>query len=255
MVKYKKTYHRRHTMTDKRKALLRNLAVLAGGNITVFLLAHIYYLTDNTFMMYLELYAEKIWSFLFPLLAVRFAQNSLRSSGARPAVLTVSLAVVTRALFLFPFYYEYYVLDGGFVTSDALLLALLRTVILLFASLIHIALYFLLSLLIARALRARREDDGTLGEYLEISGSTPSLFDFSCPPVLVSAVLSAVELLRSLIFEIADTVEFLSSSLGTLLPVELLTMIFNYVLLVALFFAGHALTLRAGRTAVGTRAE
>ncbi|MBQ7363494.1 MAG: hypothetical protein IJW48_03470 [Clostridia bacterium] len=233
-------------MTDKTKSRLRDALVLLAGSITVFLLAHIYYLTKNTFMMYLELYAEKIWSFLFPLLAVRFALSELAAHGARSAVLSAVISVLTRTVFLFPFYYEYYVLDEGFVTSDALLLSLLRTLIMLLASAIHVALYLLLALLTARVIRARRGDGAPLGEYLSLGSSVPSLFDFVSPAVSVSALLAAVELVYSLILEIIDTAEFLTASIVTLEPLELFTMVFNYVLLIGLFFAGHYLTVRAG---------
>ena len=232
-------------MNKLSKRLLSDALLLTLGSIAVFLLAHIYYLTESTALMYVELYAEKIWSFLFPLLAVRMALSSL-AYGIRGAVLSLTLAVLSRTVFFYPFYYEYYVLDGGFVTGDALLAAALHTGILLLGTAVHVCLYYLLAIITGRVLRERSGENLTLGEYLTCNEPL-SIFDVTSPAVLISLIIAALELVYSLIREIIDTAEFLSTPSLGIEPVEIFTLVFNYILLLALFFLGHFLVVKLGR--------
>lgn len=229
-------------MSNVRKRRLTYAGIMILGNALVFLAAHIYFLTENGVMTYFELYLEKIWSFIFPLIAVRFAL-SLLPYGISNAVCSLLISVGSRAVLFIPFYYEYYVLCEGYTSAEAIILSLVRTLVMLLMTALTLALYFLLSLLVGKLLRAREGSELALGEYLRIS-DTPSVFDLSCPAVAASGAVALAELLRSLVREVIDTVEVLSSSVSIVTPPELFTIVFAYFLLIALFFLGHYITTR-----------
>lgn len=229
-------------MTDKKKALLQDASIMIIGNALVFLLAHLYFLTESTVLFYVELYFEKIWNFIFPLIAVRFALSALEEGRPR-AVFSLLISALSRALFLIPFYYEYYVLTEGLASGDAVITALLRCAVMLVMTALSLSLYFLLALLVGSLMKRRCGADAPLSEYLKIEG-TPSLFDLATPAVAASGAVALAELIRSLASEIKDTVDFLKASISTVTPVELFTVVFNYILLIALFFFGHYLTTR-----------
>ena len=224
-------------MTDTARIMKRWIPLLFLGNVIAFLAAHTAYLFDSPVFQYIHLYIDKIWNFLFPVLAVRLLLLVLYR-GFPKVLLTALFASCIRCIYFLLFYYEYYVLTVGYVSSDAILLSLLRTLVMLVLTLVHLLVFFALTLALSALFRKRKGSGLALSEFCQ-QGSDGHMLDFSQPSIFVCIVISLLELFLALAREIYDTVTFLSSSINTLEVNELLLMLFNYVLLLLLCAAAH----------------
>ena len=232
-------------MKSFEKSEIRALLYFILASLTVFLTAHIYYLSENSSIpLYLHLYSTKIWDFFFPLICAYLMLMVYAKRGYLSAFVLALSLLITRLAYYFPYFYEYFVLEAGYTSGDALFLSSLRSLLMISLSFIHILALFFGMLLLLNVIKVRGNADATsTKEKLLSNDSMTSSFDFSSGAVIASFALSLAQLVYSLVLEIIDTVEFLSTSIGTLLLSELLTMIFNYILLIALSLISHFIIL------------
>ena len=214
----------------------------------VFVSAHIYYLAESSPLVYLHLYASKIWDFLFPAISA-FAVTVFFVRRGFPAALLLTLSFsLSKLIYAMPFYYEYYVLDIGYTSADALLLSSIRSAADIAVLFIHIFALVIISLCILHLVLKKSGSEAPLSESLTDATSTESSFDFSSPSVVLSLTLSVCQLIYSLTFEIIDTVEFLKDTVGNILFTELITIIINYILFISLSLLLHFVIFKKMQT-------
>ena len=200
------------------------ILILLVGNLTVFISAHLSFLSDSDILSVLHLYIYKVWNMIFPPLAaiLTFSQYSAHTiSCLFTAPILFSL---TKLAYYLPYYYEYYVLSKNMVSVDALVMSSLRTLSIFLLSYIHVLLISLVILAVIRLLSLK--DCGT--------NEKPSLYDFSHPSVIASLTAWTLGLVYTFIFEISDTVSFLKTGLNSIDAAEISTIVLNYVLIIAI---------------------
>lgn len=223
-------------MTAKQKIKVAYI-LLATGNLVCFFAAHLSYLFEAPALQYIHLYLLKIWDFLFIVLAARFLLIALFKSK-KSFFSALLIFTLTRAIYYFPFNYEQMVLENRFSSEEAVLLSLLKTLLVLLFTLVHILLFFGIEIGALACLRRKRYSDMKLSDLCDThTAAHPS--DFSSPNVFATLTVCASQFLYTLGREIYDTVTFLSSSINSLELNSFLTMIFNYVLILALFILSH----------------
>ena len=213
------------------------------AHLAVFLAAHIYYLTESSLSVYIHLYAAKVLEFIFPVCSAFIAAVCYAKHGVRASLLSSLTLSLSSLVYSIPFFYEYYVLEAGYRSSDAILVSAVRSLAGVAAQFLHISALALISILVSLIIKRKRGVVLSLRDFILSASADASSLDFSSPTVQISLTICISELIRSLTFEIIDTVDFLKDAIFDLQLGELATIVINYILLIALALISHFLIL------------
>ncbi len=193
-------------------------------NLLIFAVAHINFLHESTISSYALLYLNKIWSMIFVPLAAIFSISRGSERGVHALIFFPLLFSLTKVVYYLPYYYELYVLEGYMVSTEALLTSAFLTATVFLVSYAHVLIYVLITKLLGY-LFARRNIDPE---------AAVSPFDLSHPTALTSLGCATLGFIYTVVFELLDTIPFLKLYMSTLSGTEIVTMIFNYVLIIGI---------------------
>ena len=224
-----------------RRIVLPAFLIFAGANLLIFLISYVGSLVASDLfggiLEYLGFYLLSALEFLtVPVLATIMLVYYARR-GMSKALSSVLILASARDLYVLPYYYLEYVYTYG--SLDALLLSLfgcLRTALLTATGAV-ISLCIALTVL---RLTLKKKHTELVPMLPELLGKKSDL-DFLKPESLPLLIFVLLKFAISLILEIIYTVSFFISYGADYSAIEILTMLFDYVLLFALLVGGYLL--------------
>ncbi len=222
--------------TKKKRGEAIALIIFAAVNLFAFLLSYIpTYVLESSVLAYISPFLSDIISYTLPLAAAAAAAAVFSRKGTKGAVIYALLLSLTRLAYSLPYEYIKYVYDG-YVSTDALLLSLIMSVL-------HIAILFaeaLLLLLLIIFLTSKFAMDGAIGASRTKEALTAvKAFDLSLPTTAALLIGAAPGFVYSLIIEIIDTVNFILRYSGAYRAGEVVYISARYIFILAVFFLSY----------------
>lgn len=225
-------------MLLKQKRLTYSLILMLALALTVFLSGHTAYLVENAAFSYLHLYLDKIYVFIMPMLAGWLTLFFAREKRIFSLFCLSFFYTITALLYILPYRYEYLILFEGYMTGEAILISFLYALLMLLENYVTVLAHIFFTLLISRMLYKKPRAEIFRAEQ------TASPFMLDTPYVGAALITSVLAFFISLAGEIYDTVVFLSEAIDTINTIELITILANYLLIIALFVLSYLLLVR-----------
>lgn len=187
---------------------------------------------DTAVFSYLWYFVQKATFLLLPLLSALLTLIAYAYSGFKLALVALIPLSAAKIMYSLPYYYLNFVYDPFYDSLDALILALLRSILELAALYAFTLVIFFLMKFILDAASKKSEPYSLL-----LSRSTA--LDFSDPVSVTFMISSLLAFLYFFTVEIVDTVSVISRYSARLTGGEIVYMIFSYVfdvLLLALHY-------------------
>ena len=245
MLKYTSKPAQEVKMPEKSNKLLKkSFLILALAGLFNYLFAHLAYLNMNTdtgvVYEYVTLYLSKILNFIAPVAVSFIALYAYAAHGRKKAVLYSIALSSARIAYYLPYYYIIYIFNYGYDSIESILLSLLSSLgVSIFTALLALLPIWLWCLFAKKQIA---ESCSSLEEYLHGAiTERQSPADFTGGANLAFLIASVCSFVCLLIPEIIDTVSFFISYRQDYLPIEIITMLVNYVLLFILLVASYLL--------------
>lgn len=209
--------------------LLKFFLALAIANISVYALYHISYLMGYNWFEYVHIYISEIWEFLFvPISAVLMLAVGIKN-GRLGAFKVAILCSVARVFYTIPFYYMEYMRNSYPPNSfDSIIVSSLYTVFEIFITLIHLYAICAVIFLVCRGLGKREKN------YLQNSLLGEASFDFSSPASIICLVACLCQFAIKIVGVVSITISFLLEFGGGFTLSEILLILLDYVVCIAL---------------------
>ncbi len=225
----------RHTRRVTLYLLLGYLASYAVFHISS-------YVSSAAFFFYLNEFVKRGTYLLLPLIAsAAMLVTSAYTTLSKTLLRAIPFSLV-RIVYFLPYFYMYnYAYGMGYDTSEALLFGLLLSVG-------EAIIVYILSVIVFLILRAIVRRLGGKDEFCA-SIEKETCLDFSDPVASAFAIISAAAFLYFLVYEIINTVGFISEYGASAKPGEIIYMIVSYLYDIALFFIHfYALAISKNRS-------
>lgn len=212
--------------------------VYGAANLFTYLFKHLHYnFQDEAFSFvfyYGHIYLSKVLEFLAPPIIATLAFLVMASKGKLRALLftlTVSSAKVFYTLF---YYYMTYTLDYGFVLGEAIIAALLVSIVYILFTVLGV---FLSIGIYSMFFKLRAHKKSTISD---VAFDVEAPFaDFLARGNRAVFTFALLRFLYSFLMELLDSIIFLIEYHYDYTALEISTMLFNFVLLLALFIASY----------------
>lgn len=220
----------------QKKITTVSFLIYAAVNVFTYLFAHVAYLFSNDiiggFFEYVSYYLAKTVEFLAPPTIAAVALLLLLNHG-KSAVVKFSFAVASaRILYSLPYYYLIFIYNYRYDSLESISLALAAGALVILltvgGTLVSITLAFMV---------IKRTTGGT--DAIKEAGKRTATLDFLAIGNLPVLTFALARFAFSLITELVDTVSFFISYRSDYLPIEIITMLVNYVLLFILLVASY----------------
>ena len=179
---------------------------------------------------YAYYYVVEIVDFVVPVFAAFVLYLVYERVGAVGALLRSIPLALTTVIYVFPYHAFAYAYEKMLFTDVLIYSSLQAAITLLFDFARILILTFAIILTVKLASRRKRKTDA-------LDGSAP--FDFSSPSCLGIFVATALLFIYKLVFEIYDTVVYITEYRGTYLMNEVIYMSFRYLFILALLLGTH----------------
>lgn len=224
----------------KKHSVLYTALILTAVNLAVFFIVYVAnYLLDSAFLVYFSMFTSEFLNSAFPIAAAALSVV-IYSKATAPYAFAIAAAVVaSRAAYFYPLAY----LDcvaAGYVTAEALLLAILNTLLSLLVIYLEVMLISTLIVFLTTKI-AMAKDKKRRGPILSEELSVKEPLDFSHPAAVAHFSGACVIFLISLVTEIVSTVKFLIDFSGTYRASEIVYMSFRYVFILITLILSHIL--------------
>ncbi len=199
-------------------------AIFCGVNFAVFILYYLanYILTDNA-SLYISSFAVELLLTVLPVTAAALSSAVWERTDAASAFKLLIATTLPSLLFRIPLEYMNY-MDSGYLSEEAVLIAVL-------ISLLYVAFFYAeasVYLLIIKGLSARSP-----------SASKVGLLDLSSPLNLSLFICASARFIFNLIFELIDTVSFLTSYSAVYTAGEIIYICARYIWILAMLAASY----------------
>lgn len=209
--------------------LLKFFLALAIANIFVYALYHASYLMGYSWFEYVHIYIAEMWEFLFVPVSVVLMLVVRREGGKLGSFKVALLCSVARVFYTIPFYYMEYMRNSYPPNSfDSIIVSSIYTVFEILVTLIHL---FAICGIIFFVCRVRGKGDKN---YLQDSLLKEASFDFSSPASVICLVACLCQFAIKLVGVVSVTISFLVEFGGGYTLGEILLILFDYVVCIAL---------------------
>ncbi len=223
---------------DYRKSVSRSFWILAIMNLVTYACYHTWYnLTTEsgaesliTAFYYLHIAASKCCDFLLPVIIASIALLLYGKCNGRKWLICASILSTSVIFYTYPYYYVYHV-EIGFSTPEALGYAMLATLVSMIEITAHSLLLFLVAYLCVRFDKAH----GTAREKIALRTVYTEKLNLKGGIGYLLFLICLCEMIFRIATEIYGTASFLIEFWYSINLEETLTIIFSYLLIIALF--------------------
>ena len=212
--------------------------IYAAVNIFTYLFAHVAYLFSNDVIgeifEYLSYYLSKAVEFLAPPIIAAVALILLINYGKVAVIKFAFAAASARAFYSLPYYYLIFIYNHGYDSLESIALSVAASVLVILVTVLGVLASLALAFFVIK--RAYKDKDLILE-----SGKRTNVFDFLAIGNIPVLTFALARFGFSLVIEIIDTVSFLITYRSDYMPVEIITILVNFLLLFILLIASYLL--------------
>ena len=226
---------------DIKRITSRAFLIYSLVNVIAYAFAHVAYLFASDVIgelfEYVSYYLSKSIELLAPPVISAIAYLILRNEGKGSAILFTLAVASARVFYSLPYYYIIFIYNYGYDSIESILLSFLATILVILVTmlgvLISIGVYHLVLQVICK--HTEKDFSKELARPIEKTKAVDFLTRGNLP-VLVFALSRFT---FSLVLELVDTVLYLIEYRGDYLPVEIITILANYVHLFILLVVSY----------------
>lgn len=196
-------------------------------NILVYAFYHVAYLMGYNWTLYVHMYISQIWEFIFVPITSVLMLVVWKDSGILGAFKIAVLSSVAHIFHSIPYQYMQNMRSDLPNSFDSIIISLIYTVC---EMLLTIIILYVICGIVFLVFRAR----GGAKSYVSTSLKEAASFDFSIPASLICLIPCLVQFAIKLVPTIVDTVDFLVGFGGGYTLGEMLLILFDYVVCIAL---------------------
>ena len=226
---------------DTKRITSRAFLIYALVNVFAYVFAHVAYLFASDVIgklfEYISYYLSKSVEFIAPPVIAAIAYLILCESGKRGAILFTLATASARVFYSLPYYYIIFIYNYGYDSVESILLAFLATVLVIFVTMLGVLISIGLYHLVLRVICKRSGED--FSKELAKPVKKTKAADFLASGNLPVLVFALSRFAFSLVLELVDTVLYLIEYWGDYLPVEIITILANYVHLFILLVVSY----------------
>ena len=223
---------------NEKRITSRVFLLYAAVNIFTYVFAHVAYLFSNEVIgitfEYVSYYLSKTVEFLAPPIIAAIALVILLNHG-KSAALKFSFAVSSaRAFYSLPYYYLIFIYNHGYDSLESIALSVAATALVILLTALGVLISLTLAFFVLKCIYKSHD------AILE-SGKRSNVFDFLATSNLPVLIFALARFGFSFIMELIDTVAFFIAYRSDYMPVEIITILVNFLLLFILLIASYLL--------------
>ncbi len=227
------------------KRITRNaLLIYILVNVFTYAFAHIAYLFANDVigvtLEYISYYLSKSIEFLAAPILAALIYLLYKNYGRRTALLSALVISSARAFYSLPYYYILFIYNYGYDSIESILLSLSATVLVIIVTVLGIALSIGIYLFVMKMI-CKHSGDDIVSELTKPDEKT-NIFDFLARANLPILTFSLSRFAFSLVRELIDTITFFVEYLSDYRPMEIITILLNFVLLFILLVLSYLIS-------------
>ena len=222
------------------------LAIAIYSAFTYFF-AHMAYLYMNSdtgvTFEYISLYIGKITDFIIPIAIATVAFILYINESSKRALAFTLVAASARIFYHLPYYYIIFIYNYGYDSVESITLSFILSLAIIAFDALSAFLCIWLSLFIIKRLGKQKNEAADNLDLVTLLKKEQSPYDFTNGINLALAIFALYRFVCAIIPETFDTVSFFIEYKFDVLPIEIITIMCNYLLIFAMLFVSYILAI------------